>query len=87
MSAIYCCHKCGGNLGDRHPALYGCSCISGWVRDWQEPTPLAEALAYQRDRTREWIELFIRQGREPDRIQFERDRLAAILKTMESLPV
>jgi hypothetical protein len=38
--SIYLCHKCLGHLSqDAGPSAYACSCMSGYVRDWQVPTP------------------------------------------------
>ena len=53
MKTIYLCHKCSGLLGstDRGQdcsALRGCRCISGWIRDWQVPVTLEEAIADQK---------------------------------------
>lgn len=47
--SIYLCHKCSGVLsGDAPQGAYGCGCMSGYVRDWQAPTPVADVLPTQR---------------------------------------
>jgi hypothetical protein len=66
---IFLCHKCGGNLTKHVEPLYDCGCISGWVRDWQEPVTLENAvkgqieastrrrlLYIEQERSKEWIE-------------------------------
>lgn len=62
---VYVCHKCGGTLtgngGDDR--LYGCECMSGYVRDWQVPSK--DPVREQIEHTTRWIALFNRQGREP----------------------
>jgi hypothetical protein len=68
MEHVYLCHKCGGLL-TRHnadPALYGCGCMSGYIRDWQYPTPVTELRSIQLDACRETLALYQRQGRDPD---------------------
>jgi hypothetical protein len=66
--AVYLCHKCGGLLTryDADPALYGCRCISGYIRDWQSPTPIAELRAVQLEHCRERLDLYQGQGRDPN---------------------
>jgi hypothetical protein len=64
--SIFLCHKCAGHLtNEAGPSAYACSCMSGYVRDYQLPTPacdvrtiqLAEcldrALLYSRQRRRD----------------------------------
>ena len=76
------CHKCSGVLvafrEEDRIGLYGCSCISGWVRDWQEPVTRAQAIAAQVKATEGWIKLFIGQGRREAEIAGYRDRLAGL---------
>jgi hypothetical protein len=44
---FYLCHKCCGNLSRSHESLYGCRCISGYVRDFYAPVTLEIAVAAQ----------------------------------------
>lgn len=45
---VFLCHKCDGALsGPNGVGLYGCGCISGWVRDFYEPYTVAQALEVQ----------------------------------------
>jgi len=46
MQKTYLCHKCSGDLGNGN-GLYGCACISGWIRDWQEPVTIEAAQVVQ----------------------------------------
>lgn len=48
------------------PAVYSCGCMSGYIRDWQTPTPIEEVRAEQIERCKDWLILFDRQGRKPD---------------------
>jgi hypothetical protein len=47
---VFLCHKCSGLLsfvpGMTAP-LHGCGCISGWIRDWQTPVTVTEAMLDQ----------------------------------------
>lgn len=66
MSEIYLCHKCEGVLQgyDSVPQpTYNCHCISGYVRDFQQPTPVDRVRPLQIQRQRDWLALFDRQGR------------------------
>jgi hypothetical protein len=62
---VYLCHKCGGTLTSQNEdsTLYGCDCMSGWVRDWQHPIPIAECRAIQIRHCMERLALYRRQGR------------------------
>ena len=62
---MYLCHKCSGVLtaSDEerktlaYKRLHGCGCISGWVRDWQDPVTLAVAIQdqyQQAERNAQW---------------------------------
>lgn len=66
MSSIFLCHKCAGHLtADAGPSVYPCGCASGYVRDWQIPTPASDVRAAQLDACQEWANLYERQGRDP----------------------
>lgn len=58
MRNVYLCHKCLGALADpRDSGLYGCSCISGYVRDWQTPITLdaaRKAQAENKEKMAKW---------------------------------
>ena len=62
------CHKCAGVLGYVERAdiegLRDCSCISGWVRGFEQSRTRAQAIDVQIDRTIERVELYERQGRD-----------------------
>lgn len=62
------CHKCSGLLGhgDSEDAsnLFGCSCISGYIRDFQVPITRHAAIKEQVSRAASSIQLYIGQGRE-----------------------
>src|SRR5881394_2983932 len=62
MSNPILCHKCGGALTGDDKRLYSCHCISGYVRDWQEPSknPIQEQL----ERLRAIVAHFDTQGRD-----------------------
>ena len=56
--SVYICHKCSGLLAGQSKLLHGCCCISGWVRDWQEPLSERKALQIQHDNAvnnAEWL--------------------------------
>ena len=61
----YLCHKCSGALSASAAAVYGCNCISGYIRDWQKPMPEAEVRTVQREALEQRIALYARQDREP----------------------
>ena len=62
--SIYLCHKCNGVLsGDAPLGARGCGCMSGYVRDWQVPTPAADVLPAQRKGHEERLALYLSQGR------------------------
>jgi hypothetical protein len=62
---VYLCHKCNGTLTDHtSPKLYTCNCMSGYVRDWQTETPIEDAHTIQLLAVKNWLALYIRQGRE-----------------------
>lgn len=61
---IILCHKCGGKLtGVKRSDLYDCSCMSGYVREWQKPISLAEAKVKQAEMMERRLALYHRQGR------------------------
>ena len=65
--AIYLCHKCAGVLqGEMPEGSYGCGCMSGWVRDWYEPTAWNDVLEKQIEATENLLNLYKRQGRDPN---------------------
>jgi hypothetical protein len=62
---VILCHKCAGTLTQHNdPRLYGCGCISGYVRDWQKPISYDEACKAQLEVSYERLELYRSQGRE-----------------------
>jgi len=76
---IMLCHKCDGILdGDAHNTLYGCECISGWVRDWQEPISLKQAIQQQIAGTEQRLQMYRDQKRADDWIQSAIDRLVRL---------
>lgn len=62
------CHKCSGILAssasENTQGLNGCGCISGWVRGGEPNLNRQQVITVQFYRCFEWIELYIRQGRE-----------------------
>lgn len=67
MQNVYLCHKCYGELSYRKDGpklLFGCGCISGWVRDWQEPITYDAALAIQ-TRTKRIELIWQRENNQP----------------------
>jgi len=64
---IYLCHKCAGHLTEeRGPSIYSCQCISGYIRDWQSPTPVENIRGIQRQHCLDSLALYKSQGREPN---------------------
>lgn len=60
----YLCHKCHGVLTScDDPRAYGCDCISGYVRDWQKPTPTNQVRALQITAILERLRLYANQRR------------------------
>ncbi len=47
-SHVVLCHKCRGNLSGPSEGLFGCGCMSGWIRDWQVAIPVEEAIIEQK---------------------------------------
>ena len=80
------CHKCSGVLnpsldGDGN-GLYGCGCISGWIRGFEPILTREQAIAAQVNACDERIALYIRQGREAWNVEQEtsrRDKLAKLV--------
>ena len=73
------CHKCGGLLASRDgntDGLYGCGCISGWVRGFEPNLSREEAIASQVNSTKQRISLFVSQGRGDDYIAPLRERIS-----------
>lgn len=65
--SIYLCHKCAGTLTSCDlKEAYGCNCISGYVRDWQVPTKLADVKVKQLDALQSRLDLYRSQGRVED---------------------
>lgn len=62
-SKVYLCHKCSGALTGNNRELYGCGCMSGWVRDWQTPVTLEQAKAEQAKLKEANREYYRKQGR------------------------
>jgi hypothetical protein len=63
---IILCHKCSGLLCGKDEApkdAYSCGCISGYVRDWQEPTNPRNVIAIQIAEQRDRLKLYDGQGR------------------------
>lgn len=76
------CHKDGGVLHSDSDAesegLYGCGCISGWVRGFEPHLDRAAAIAAQIDATRDWIKLYVGQKRDDWEVQPLRERLTKL---------
>lgn len=61
---VILCHKCGGSLGNSQAPLFGCHCISGYVRDWQTSIPFEQAAREQLAVSKRRLKLFLSQGRD-----------------------
>lgn len=57
------CHKCSGLLTSGPKPLYSCECISGYVRGFEKPVNIDEALAEQIKTTKDNLALYRGQGR------------------------
>ena len=85
MEKIILCHKCSGVLAGNDEAqrgLYGCGCISGYVRGFEPLLSREEAIEKQIQAQLGWIELFKSQKREPVwiyRCQATIDKLRSML--------
>jgi len=77
---VYLCHKCSGLLAGQSKRLHGCSCISGWVRDWQEPVSELKALQIQHDQAVSSAEFFYNRNAPGDQ-----DRVKEYLKRADSI--
>lgn len=74
---VYLCHKCSGALTQTRAFLFGCVCISGWVREWQEPVSIEDAVLAQAIMAESNI-AFYRQRNAPgdaDRIPYELEKI------------
>ena len=63
---VILCHKCSGLLcghGEAPNNAYNCGCISGYVRDWQEPTNPRNVIAIQIAEMRDRLKLYESQKR------------------------
>jgi len=71
---MYLCHKCAGVLlseeQENTEDLLGCSCISGYYRGFEPKLNRKEAIAKQIARQIEWIELYTRQNRTNEEIEY-----------------
>ena len=48
MTNYILCHKCSGVLaGPSDPRLHDCRCMSGWIRGFEPPLILEDAIAEQ----------------------------------------
>lgn len=66
-ATVYLCHKCAGLLSPcDNKVFYHCRCISGYIRDWQEPTDIADVRREQTIALQRSLALYARQGRKPD---------------------
>lgn len=64
MEQVYLCHKCKGLLtACNEPEFYRCGCISGYVRDWQEPVEIGTVRLAQIRELQDRIKLYAGQGR------------------------
>lgn len=61
--SVILCHKCGGDLTGRDSGLFGCHCISGYVRDWQVAIPWEKARIGQMEHYNRWLDMFGRRDR------------------------
>ncbi len=75
---IILCHKCDGILEGNAPGLFGCGCMSGWVRDWQKPISFTDAVQQQIAGTEERIRLYRDQERGTAWMQLAIDRLPGL---------
>ena len=72
------CHKCSGILasrGEDGTGLYGCGCMSGWVRGFEPDLSRRDAIAAQENATRQRVALFAEQRRTDAEIAPYRERL------------
>jgi hypothetical protein len=82
---VYICHKCGGTLSHHDDAaLYGCGCMSGYVRDWQLPVSMGEARSTQVRRCIERVALYRMQGRAESGMHIQ-DTLADMARLIGSM--
>ena len=75
------CHKCSGVLasrGENTDGLFGCGCISGYVRGFEPNLSRQEAVVSQIKATNQRISLFVSQGRGDDYIAPLRSRIAKL---------
>ena len=67
MTQVYLCHKCSGLLSDfvlgKTTFFYSCGCISGYIRDWQEPVDTSLVRQIQLDALKQRLDLYKRQDR------------------------
>lgn len=76
------CHKCSGLLsGEKDTGLYGCQCISGYIRGFEPEVSLEQAAIEQVKREIEWFALYVSQGR-PE--SWKSDRLARAIKACKA---
>lgn len=78
--SVYLCHKCRGTLTAHNiPNAYRCSCISGYVRDWQTPTPVENVECLQVQALQERLKLYMGQKRNRNDpvVRYARERLEA----------
>lgn len=79
------CHKCCGILASGNEdtsGLYGCGCISGYVRGFEPNLNRSQAVGCQYVATEQRIKLYEGQGRLESEIAPKRDRLAALGRMM-----
>lgn len=64
MTKIILCHKCGGTLTADQKPLYGCGCISSYIRGFEPCLTLPEAIEEQRHESKKTLVLYRAQGRD-----------------------
>lgn len=83
MATVYLCHKCSGALTPHNDKrLYGCGCISGYVRDFYIPITIRQAISEQIIACELRLTLYAEQGRSPTEgcVQDTKSDLACLLE-------
>lgn len=72
MTQAYTCHKCKGLLESvpdidqtKKQLLPTCDCISSYVREWQSPITIDQALQERLEHSNMLLQLYETQGRHP----------------------
>ena len=76
------CHKCCGILAsgtdEDTSGLFGCGCMSGYVRGFEPDFSRKESVEAQTTETQERVRLYVSQGRDSTFIASVRERLAKL---------